>query len=387
MAALRGGVGLPETRKLLLEYETEEVGRLVKKNSKEKKALVKAFSDSSDIVRERALIASVDAADPTLVTDITKALGDDVADVRIAAAQALAFYSQPVTVPNMLESLKDENTWVRSHCAAGLSKLLNGPTWARISEDDVDKILNGFPEMTEEEVDVFLKRIKMKPDAIDRLRAWQTEDFEIEVDVSSLVDELEGRPILLSEEALEPITKGTPSTSDEVDEILSELPDDIRETLPPEDVKRLTPDSARELVRQLKVETPAKKKKRKKAVKVKKVKKVRKKKKKGEPSHEDLIKKLPDEVRESVGDEALADLSTEELEALLSSSGSSSETAELESTTESPRMTELTDKFGKEKAEVLITIPENLLEDIPDEQIKEMDMDTLKGLAQALEPR
>ncbi|TFF91098.1 HEAT repeat domain-containing protein, partial [Candidatus Thorarchaeota archaeon] len=215
MAALRGGVGLPETRKLLLEYETEEVGRLVKKNSKEKKALVKAFSDSSDIVRERALIASVDAADPTLVTDITKALGDDVADVRIAAAQALAFYSQPVTVPNMLESLKDENTWVRSHCAAGLSKLLNGPTWARISEDDVDKILNGFPEMTEEEVDVLLKRIKMKPDAIDRLRAWQTEDFEIEVDVSSLVDELEGRPILLSEEALEPITKGTPSTSDE----------------------------------------------------------------------------------------------------------------------------------------------------------------------------
>lgn len=375
---------MPETRKLLLEYETEEVGRLAKEDNKEKAALVKAFSDSSDIVRKRALIASVDAADPTLVTDIVKALEDDVADVRIAAAQAIAFYSQPVTVPNMLQCLKDENTWVRSHCAAGLSKLLSGPIWARVPEEDVNKILDGFPDMTDEEINAFLKSLKLRPDALNRLKSWQAQNFEIEVDVSSLVEELEGKPILLSEEALEP-SRGKATPSDEVDEILAELPDEIRETLPPEDVKRLTPDSARELVRQLKVETPAKEVKKKKAVKVKKVKKVKK--KKAGPSHEDLIKKLPEEVRESVGDSALAELSIEELEALLSSSASESDEAVPEPEGESPRITELAEKFGKEKADVLITIPEHLLEDIPEDQIKEMDMDTLKGLAQALEPR
>ena len=51
-----------------------------------------------------------------------------------------------------------------------------------------------------------------------------------------------------------------------------------------------------------------------------------------------------------------------------------------------PRMTELVEKYGEEKANFLFTIPEALLEGIPEEQIKEMDMDTLVGLKQALEP-
>ena len=369
---------MPQTRKLLLEYETEEVGRLARDDSSERKALIKAFADSSDVVRERALIASVDVADPTLVTDIVKALEDNVAEVRIAAAQALAFYSQPATIPMMLDGLKDQNTWVRSHCAAGLSKLLSGPIWARVPIESIDKIREGFPDMTEEEVDVLLRSIKLRPDAAGRLKDWQAKNYEIEIDVSALVEELEGRPILLSGEAPAPSKPGKP---DEVEEILGELPEEIRATLPPEDVSRLTPDSARELVRQLKVSTPAKEKK--KAVKVKKVKKVKK--KKAGPSHEELIERLPKEVRESVGDSTLADLSTEELEALLSSSSEGA--VEEEATPGTPRMTKLVEKFGKEKAEVLVSIPEHLLEDIPEDQIKEMDMETLKGLAQALEPR
>ena len=371
---------MPKTRKLLLEYETEEVGRLVRDDSSERKALIKAFTDSSDVVRERALIASVDVADPTLVTDIEKALDDDAPEVRIAAAQALAFYGQPATVPKLLDGLKDQNTWVRSHCAAGLSKLLNGPIWARVPIEDIEKIREGFPDMTEEEVDNLLGSIKLRPDAANQLKAWQAKNYEIEIDVSSLVEELEGAPILLTEDLAAPKAGST----DEVEVILSELPEEIRSTLPPEDVSRLTPDSARELVRQLKVSTPAKEKKKKKAVKVKKVKKVKK--KKAGPSQEELIEKLPKEVRDSVGDKALAELSTEELEALLSSS-SDSEEVEEEVTSEAPRMTELVEKFGKEKAEVLASIPEHLLEDIPEDQIKEMDMETLKGLAQALEPR
>ena len=52
-----------------------------------------------------------------------------------------------------------------------------------------------------------------------------------------------------------------------------------------------------------------------------------------------------------------------------------------------PRMAEFVEKYGEEKANLLITIPEAMLEGIPEEQIKEMDMETLEGLKQALEPR
>jgi hypothetical protein len=373
-----------------LEFETDEVGRLAREKKTERKALIKAFSDSSDVVRERALIAAVDLADPTVVTDIVKALNDDVADVRIAAAQALAFYHQPRTVPNLIKGLKDDNTWVRSHCAVGLSKLLNGPIWARISTDDVEKIVDDFPDMAEEDINRFLTGLEMKPSVVDRFMNWRSQGFDIEVDVSSIVEELEGAPILLSEEAAEKLeAPKVTGVSDEVEVILSELPDEIRETLPPEDLRRLTPASAKELVQKLKVSIPSEPKK-KKAVKVRKVKKVRKKKK--PTAQDELIDKLPKEVRKEVGDETLATLSVEELEALLSSTGESEpeepavEPEPIEEAVD-PRMQEFVDKYGEEKAELLISIPEVMLEGIPEDQIHEMDLETLKGLTQALEPR
>jgi hypothetical protein len=373
-----------------LEFETDEVGRLAREQKSERKALISAFTDPSDIVRERALIAAVDLADPSIVTDIVKSMSDEVPDVRIAAAQALAFYHQPRTVPDLLKGLQDDNPWVRSHCAAGLSKLLNGPIWARISKENVEKLINDFPEMADEEINKFLSDIKMKTPAIDRYKNWRSKDFDIEIDVTSLAEELEGAPILLSEEAAASI--GTPKVegiSEEVDAILSELPEELRETLPPEDVRRLTPESARELVQKLKVaipETPKKKK----TVKVRKVKKVKKKKK--PTAQDELIEKLPEEVRKEVGDETLSTLSVEELEALLSSTSESEPEAEkVEAEPEEkdthPRMKELVDKFGQEKAELLINIPDVMLDGIPEDQIQEMDMETLKGLTQALEPR
>jgi len=387
---------LPDIRKLLLEFDIDEVGRLARTNANEKKALIRAFSDSSDIVRERALIAAIEIADPNIVTDVIKSLKDDVVDVRIAAAQTLAFYHQPRTIPDLLQGLKDSNTWVRSHCASGLSKVLNGPLWARVPEDKIDKMINNFPDMPEEDIDNLLSSIKMRPDAINRFEKWRTKNFDVEIDVNMMVDELEGTPILLTGEVKKAESTAKSATvdglSEDVETILSELPDEIIATLPPEDLKRLTPDSARELVQKLRVSLPKADKKKKKPIKVRKVKKV---KKKGSgPSRASLINQLPPEVRESVADETLAALTIEELQALLASSteGKVSEPEETvekkeEPAPEDPRMEEFIEKYGKEKAELLVTIPESMLEGIPDEQIKEMDLETLQSLTQALEPR
>ncbi len=372
-----------------MEFETDEVGRLAREDKTERHALIKAFSDSSDIVRERALIASIDLADPVVVNDIVKALSDEVPDVRIAAAQALAFYHQPRTVPELLKGLKDSNTWVRSHCAAGLSKLLNGPVWARISDDAVEKLVGDFPDMTDEEINRFLISLKMKPSAIDRFLNWRSQKFDIEIDITSLAEELESAPILLSRDAAARVDAAKAGgVSDEVEAILSELPEELRKTLPPEDLRRLTPSSARELVQKLKVSLASEKPK-KKAVKVRKVKKVRKKVK--ATAQDELIERLPSEVRKEVGDETLSTLSVEELEALLSSTAESEPEVEVEAVEEEEevdaRLQEFIDKFGEEKAELLISIPEVMLEGIPEDQIQEMDLETLKGLTQALEPR
>jgi len=385
---------LSKTRRLLLEFDTDEVGRLARESPSEKKALIKAFTDSSDIVRERALIAAIDVVDPTIVEDVIKVMEDTTTDVRIAAAQALAFYHQPRTVPNLLRGLKDTSPWVGSHCAAGLSKILKGPIYARLSEESVDKMLDDFPDMEEEEINKFLESIEMKPESITRFTNWRAKKFDLEIDVTSIIEELEGTPILLTSdpsEVSESIAIG--GLSEDVETILSELPDEILATLPPEDLKRLTPETARELVQKLKVSLPTKeKKKKKKVVKVRKVTKV-KKKKRG-PTKKSLIKKLPPEVRESVSDETLSSLSVDELQALLASSAP--DTEELVETEEpepaavehdDPKMAEFIEKYGKEKADLLITIPEAMLEGIPEEQIKEMDLETLDGLKQALEPR
>ncbi len=383
---------MSKTRSLLLDFETDEVGRLARKSAKEKKALIKAFSDTSDVVRERALIAAIDLINPDIVTDVAKALTDDVQDVRIAAAQALAFYHQPRTVPILLKGLKDESTWVRSHCAVGLSKLMNGPIWARLLSEDIDKFVDDFPEMIDEDINNFLLGIKMKDSVISKFMNWRSKGFDIEIDMTTLIEELESAPILLSKEiaATVDIPK-TAGVSDEVEEILRELPDEILTTLPPEDIRRLTPSSARELVEKLKESIPATrpaKKKKKKTVKVRKVKKVKKKKK--ATAKDKLIVKLPAEVRKDIGDKTLGSLSVEELEALLATSPEPEE-AEVEPEPEvepsDPRMQGFVDKYGKEKAELLVTIPDVMLEGIPQDQIEEMDIETLKGLTQALEPR
>jgi hypothetical protein len=156
--------------------------------------------------------------------------------------------------------------------------------------------------------------------------------------------------------------------------------------LPPEDLRRLTPASARELVEKLKVAIPSETKTKKKAIKVRKVKVVRK--KKTATAQDELIDRLPAEVREEVGDETLSALSIEELEALLSSTAVSEPEDETESAEVEvdPKMQFLIDKYGQEKAELLFNIPEVMLEGIPEDQIEEMDLETLKGLTQALEP-
>ena len=395
---------MSNARRLLLEFETEEVGVRARDNKKMRKALVRAFSDPSETVRERALIAAIDLGDPSVVTDIRPTLDDDNADVRVAAAQALAWYHQPRTIPALIHGLKDSNTWVRSHCALGLSKLLHGPIWARIPSEKIDIIHADFPEMNESDIRIFLHKLELPEEAVDQFIMWKSAKFEIEIDESILIKETEGKPFILAAamtEAAEPVKAS--GLSEEVETILSELPDEVRASLPSEDLRRLTATTARELVASLTTEEPKKK-----AVRVKRVKRVRKKKKKP-LAREQLIEKIPPEVRETVSEDVLESLSTDELEALVAASP---EVEEAEPTVEEPkkkkrkkkepvevlppvddeevedlRWQQFADKYGAEKADLLISVSSEMLEGIPQEQIVDMDMDTLKSLVQALEPR
>ncbi len=395
---------MSNARRLLLEFETEEVGVRARDNKKMRKALVRAFSDPSEIVRERALIAAIDLGDPSIVTDIRAPLDDDNADVRVAAAQALAWYRQPRTVPALIHGLKDSDTWVRSHCALGLSKLLHGPIWARIPGEDIDIIHADFPEMDEDHIRKFLHKLELSEEAVDQFILWKSAKFEIEIDESILIKETEGKPIILAAamiEGDEPVKDS--GLSEEVETILSELPDEVRASLPSEDLRRLTPSTARELVTSLTAKKPKKK-----AVRVKRVKRVRKKKKKP-LGREQLIEKIPAEVRETISEEVLESLSTDELEALVAATP---EVEEDEPAVEKPekkkrkkkksvealppvdeeavedlRWQGFVDEYGEAKADLLITVSPEMLEGIPQEQIADMDVDTLKSLVQALEPR
>jgi len=393
---------------MLLDFETDEVGRKARGDAKIRQSLVKALTDTSDIVRQRALIATIELGDPMIVVDVAKSMNDDDDEVRIAAAESLAYYQQPSTIPQMLEGLKDSNTWVKSHCANGLSKLISGPIWARVKEEDVDTILADFPEMDEEQIRAFMVNLKVRQNYLDKFMRWRKSNFEIDID-TTLFEELESKPLILEgaevEASIKPIAKS--GISQEVEEILAELPDDLRETLPEEDLRRLTATTARELVDSLMSsfsdvvrEEPSTKKK----VKVKKVKKVKK--KKG-PTKEDLLARIPDEVKSQLPPEVLEDLSIEDLEALISSGGEGGallpeiedEAAEEEeaapekkepkakSKTDDGRLQSLSKKFGEEKAKILANVPEEMLAGIPDDQIEEMDIDSLKDLADALEPR
>ena len=382
---------MSETRRLLLEFETEEVGALARKKVKYRKALVKAFSDTSDIVRERALIAAIDLADPTIVTNIVDSMTDDIDNVRISAAQAVAWYRQPVAIPILIRGLKDTNTWVRSHCALGLSKLMHGPIWARLNADVIDTILADFPDMIEAEIRSFLSKINMIPEAIDSFMKWRISKFNIEIDVSSLVEELEGKPIILTKAIEEDLVKPS-KISDEVEKILSEIPKGIRSTLPPEDLRRLTPDTARELVDSLKESFPEEKKKKGKKVKVKRVKRVRKKRK--APTREDLIARIPPDIRDSLSDEVIDSLSIEDLEALIATTDEDTtvkvepaeeEIPELPEKIDDSRWEGFVEKYGEEKARLLIAISPEMIDGIPEEQILEMDVDTIKGLSDALD--
>jgi hypothetical protein len=424
----KGGVPLSQTRRLLLEYETEEVGKLAAKDARNRKALIKAFGDTSDVVRERALLAAIELADPTIVNDVLPAMDDDDDDVRIACAQVLSWYHQPKTIPHMIKGLTDSNTWVRSHCAAGLSKIVHGPIWARLPSETIELFMNDFSEFSEGQLREFLLGLGMLPEAIDSYLKWKTENFDIEIDVGMLVEEMERGPIILveAEEGSEPAKIGEypiPSVSmtklpDDIDTILSELPDEVRLSLPPEDLVRLTPESARELVDSLQKPAAPKKKKKPKEKAKKKVRKVRKVRKVSEgPSRAELIEKIPKDVRESVGEDTLKTLKTDELLALIGPEGEEevpesaeeeeeivepeekkekkkhrTPSEEIELSAEGPtqedteaRLKLLTKKYGSEKAQLLVTIPENILAGIPEDQIEEMDMETLQGLTDALD--
>ncbi len=230
---------MPDVRLMLLEYETDEVGRLARESPTVKRDLIAAFGDVSETVRERALLSAIEVADPSLVNNVVKALSDAEDNVRIAAAQVLAWYRQPRTIPSLFAGLKDKNVWVRSHCAAGLSKLLNGPIWARIPADDIDKLVNGLPGMTDEEVRLFLDKLRVSHGAIDKYIMWRNKGFDIEIDTSVIEEYTKAEPVILADaehliRSTEHIESRTvaDSHSEEVERILSEIPESILSKIP-----------------------------------------------------------------------------------------------------------------------------------------------------------
>jgi hypothetical protein len=175
---------------------------------------------------------------------------------------------------------------------------------------------------------------------------------------------------------------------------LTEIPPELRATLPEEDLRRLTPETARDLVDSLKSSFPAPEEKMpkeeaapKKIVKVRKVKKV-KRIRKG-PSREELLARIPEEVKASMPPSALDKLDAEELEALVATSEDrplESETVETEDE-EDRKFKEFSDKFGEEKAKLLVRIPPDVLVGLPDDQISAMDVESLKELLDAFTQR
>ena len=94
-----------------------------------------------------------------------------------------------------------------------------------------------------------------------------------------------------------------------------------------------------------------------------------------------LLESIPPVIRESLSDKDLQSMSDDDLQSFIETDDVSDEDDSGEPTLES-----LTRKYGQEKAEILIIMPPDMLEGIPEEQIEGMDIDTLKGLADALEP-
>ncbi len=269
--------------------------------------------------------------------------------------------------------------------------------------------------MSNDDVSRFLTGLGIQSQAADRFMTWRDAKFNVEIDMRIMLEELEGKPIILTEERRP--TKGKTveapglarglSLSPGVEAILAELPEQIRATLPPEDLRRLNATTARELVDSLKASFPRESKK---PIKVRRVKRVRK--VAVGQTREELIGSLPDEVKEEVSPEIMDSLTKEELEALV---GKSSEEQEVEveigeeaaltevaeepkvvvakvasapSTQQAdPRWQELVTAYGEAKAYLLIQVPPHMLEGLPPEQIREMDMDTLKSLTDALKPR
>jgi len=89
-----------------------------------------------------------------------------------------------------------------------------------------------------------------------------------------------------------------------------------------------------------------------------------------------IIEDLPPDVRKSIGDSNLMKMSVKELEELA---------AKASMTEDELRLKEFTEKYGEEKANVLVSVPGEMLSGIPEDQILEMDLETLKALVQALE--
>ncbi len=404
-----------DIRQLLLDWETEEVVKLCLENDSNFKILVRLLKDSSDMIRQRAVEALTEIGTPYVVEYLIEAMDDPSEDVRIQAAIGLELIKNEIAIPRLFRALKDESKWVVSHAAAALSNYIPGPIWARVDPKDIDIIITDFPDMSEEDIKEFFKRLKADPSAVERFLELRRKGFryvpekieppskediiaslpkelldEVSLDVlkGMSVDELKAyvkewedrreisrRAPKVEEKPPEP-EKEKAEEKETVEEILSRIPPEFLASFTEEQLKSLTVEDAKLIEETYKSGLSPEKEEKETPKPTKKAKKTKKKRKKTLSEKERLLEELPESVREALTPEIIESLTVEDIKEMLRSAKVTSE--ESEESKESVADTE------DERKRLIALIPPDMLPDLPAEELERMDVEQLRSLLEAL---
>ncbi len=409
---------MADIRQLLLDWNTEEVVKLCIENDANFKTLVRLLKDSSDVVRQRAVEALTEIGTPYVVEHLLYAMDDPSEDVRVQAAIGLELIKNEIAIPRLFRALKDESHWVVSHAAAALSQYLPGPIWARVDTKDIDIIITDFPDMSEEDIKVFFKNLKVDPSAVERFLELRRKGFRYipekieppskEEVIATLPKELldEISPDMLKSMSVEelqeyakewrsrkeisraPVEKKdevseVPEKKEEetVEEILSRIPPEFLSSFTEEQLKSLTVEDAKLIEETYKSGLTSEKETKPEKPK-KKPKKKAKKKSKVDSEKERLLSELPDSVREALTPDIIESLSIEDLKEMVRSAKVTSEEEMKETEEESRESTG--DDTEAERKRLLSLIPPDMLPDLPAEELEKMNVEQLRALLEAL---
>ena len=411
---------MEDIRQMLLDWKTEKVAKLCMENDTNFRVLVRLLKDSSEIVRQRAVEALIEIGSAYVVEHLINAMEDSSEDVRVQAAIGLELIKNEIAIPRLFRALKDESYWVRSHAAAALSKYLPGPIWMKVDPKDIDVIVTDFPDMTEEDIIEFLKKLKIEPSSIERFIELRKKGFryipekiepptkeeiiatlpkeildEVPQDtlkamsvkeLQEYVKEWRTRKELEIKTAPEKKKKKKEKVKEKkkeetVEEILSRIPPEFLASFTKEQLEKLTVEDAKlieETYRRGIAEGKEKEPERK-----KKEKEKEKKAKKKLSEKEKLLAELPDSVREALTPEIIEGLTIEDIKEMLRSAKVTSE-EEVKKETPAESAEPLSEGEEEERKKLLALIPPDMIADLPKDELEKMDIKQLRSLLEAL---